>query len=326
MTAYNNPSLSARLLRAIGDRIALRNKKNPRLCIINYHRILAAPDPFLSSEPDVKAFRWQMGLLAECFNVIPLHEALAALKENALPPRAVCVTFDDGYRSVHDLALPILKEFNLHATIFVTSGYLGKGNMWNDRIIEAIQTLPTGVLDLRQVGMGSYPLRNMTDRRHAIDKLTALSKYMPPDMRNALVHNLDDMLGGRLSQSLMLTPQLVSNLVDQGMEIGGHTVSHPILSRLDDEAARYEIEAGKRQLEMIIGQSVRMFAYPNGKVGMDFDERHIQMARDAGFTAAFTTALGAATRMHDSFQMPRGRPWDTTPALFGLRLLRWLAA
>lgn len=326
MTAYNTASLSTRLLRAIGDRIALRYKKNPRLCIINYHRILAAPDPFLASEPDVGAFRWQMELLAESFNVIPLHEALTALKKNELPPRAVCVTFDDGYRSVYDLALPILKEFNLHATIFVTSGYLGKGNMWNDKIIETIQTLPTGVLDLRRVGMGSYPLTNLTDRRHAIDKLTALSKYMPPDARNALAKDLDDMLGGRLSPNLMLTPQLVRKLVEQGMEIGGHTVSHPILSRVDDEAARYEIEAGKRQLEMITGRSVNLFAYPNGKIGMDFDERHIQMAKDAGFTAAFTTAPGAATGKHDSFQMPRGRPWDTTPALFGLRLLRWLAA
>ena len=59
--------------------------------------------------------------------------------------------------------------------------------------------------------------------------------------------------------------------------------------------------------------------------GKDFDERHTAMAREAGFSAAFTTSVGAVTSALDRFQLPRSRPWDRSPLMFGLRLLRWLA-
>jgi peptidoglycan/xylan/chitin deacetylase (PgdA/CDA1 family) len=123
----------------------------------------------------------------------------------------------------------------------------------------------------------------------------------------------------------MLTPEMVINLDRQGMEIGAHTVTHPILTSLDDAAARAEIRTSKEQLEALIGKPVRLFAYPNGKVGMDFDARHVAMVREAGFDAAFTTAVGAITRTQDRYQLPRSRPWDRSPLLFGLRLLSWLA-
>lgn len=326
MTHVKRPArITARLLRAAGDRIARQNRKNPRFCIINYHRILAKADPLLTFDPDVNDFRWQMELLADCFNVMPLHEALEALKAGSLPPRVVCITFDDGYQSFHDLALPILTELNLHATVFVTSGYLGNGNMWNDRIIQAVQALPTGLLDLRGIGMGVHSLISLADRRQAIDRLTSLSKYVSAEERAMLTEKLENMCGCRASHDLMLTPQLVRNLAHEGVDIGGHTVSHPILSQLDDDAARQEIEAGKHQLEAITGKPVRMFAYPNGKVGMDFNERHARMAKEAGYSAAFTTDMGAVTGKQDFFQLPRSRPWDATPGLFGLRLLHWMA-
>ncbi|WP_379677699.1 polysaccharide deacetylase family protein [Massilia consociata] len=296
-----------------------------RVCVINYHRILAEHDPLLASEPDLATFRWQMELLARCFNVLPLHEAVAAVAAGTVPPRAVCITFDDGYRSVHDLALPVLREFGLPATVFVTSGYVGQGSMWNDRIIEAVQTLPAGELDLSALGLGAYPLHSLDDRKATLGTLTERSKYLPPQARRDLIERLEALVGDGLAQGLMLTPEMVVNLDRNGIEIGAHTVSHPILTSLDDDSARLEIAAGKEQLEHILGKPVRLFAYPNGKVGKDFDQRHVDMVREAGFTAAFTTAVGALTRDQDRFQLPRSRPWDATPFLFGLRLLSWMA-
>ena len=134
------------------------------------------------------------------------------------------------------------------------------------------------------------------------------------------------MVGDDLASGLMLTPAMILNLRRSGIDIGAHTVTHPILTSLDNETARLEIVAGKADLEEIIGQPVRLFAYPNGKAGMDFDGRHTAMVREAGFDAAFTTLPGPITRGHDRFQLARSRPWDKTPLMFGLRLLRWLAA
>lgn len=316
---------AARVLRAVGDIIAPGGKGAGRLCVVNYHRVLEQADPLLDTEPDITTFRWQMELLAEAFHVVPLHEALTTLASERMPPRTVCITFDDGYRSVHDLALPILKELGLPATVFVTSGCMDDGHMWNDRIIAAIKGLPGDHLDLRDVGLGNYPLDGTEARRQAVLKLTEASKYLPPAARDGLIRRLDGLVGGAHGSELMLTREMVANLARNGIEIGGHTISHPILTSLDDEVSRREIAGCKQELEAITGKPVRYFAYPNGKVGMDFDQRHVQMAKDAGYEAAFTTAVGAVTRRADLFQLPRSRPWDRTPFLFGLRLLRWLA-
>jgi peptidoglycan/xylan/chitin deacetylase (PgdA/CDA1 family) len=318
-------NMTSRMIRAVGDTIAPRGKGKGRVCIINYHRVLKTSDPLLESEPNINTFRWQMELLADCFNVMPLHDAVLALATQRMPPRAVCITFDDGYRSTHDFALPILREFNLPATVFVTSGYADGSIMWNDRIIEAVQHWPTGQFDLREFGLGIYSLENLSDRKLAIDRLTKALKYLPPKARLDLTQKLEHLVGDGLAHGLMLTQEMLVNLSQQGIEIGGHTISHPILTSLEDESARYEIAVCKEQLEAITGKPVRLFAYPNGKAGLDFDERHVQMAKEAGFTAAFTTAVGAATSKHDLFQLPRSRPWDSTPFRFGLRLLRWLA-
>jgi len=316
--------ISSRLVRFVGDRLAPRRPGGGRLCILNYHRVLKSADPLLAAEPDVAAFRWQMKMLADCFNVLPLDQALAALAEDRIPPRAVCITFDDGYRSTHDLALPILREFGFPATVFVTTGYVGSGSMWNDRILESLRTLEAEQLDLSDAGLGSYPVGTLAERRETLALLTERAKYLAPDLRQELVERLDRLAGTRESDP-MLTDQMIHTMAAQGVEIGAHTISHPILAKLNDESARFEIAESKRQLEAITGKPVRYFAYPNGKPGIDFHERHMAMARDAGFEAAFSTAMGAAGNHHDRFALPRSRPWDATRPFYISRMLYWLA-
>lgn len=312
-------------IRTLGNVLAAGPAAN-RFCIVNYHRVLPTFNPLLASEPDVVTFTWQMEVLKRGFNVLPLREAVASISAGRqLPPRTMCITFDDGYRSIHDLALPVLRRLDLPATVFVTSGHVDKGNMWNDRIIEAVQMLPDGPLDLRDLGLGAFSLRGVDDRMEAIGVLTERSKYLPPAERSHVIERLAAMAGGTMTPELMLTRDMLLNLDRHGIEIGAHTVTHPILTSLDDAAARAEIVGGKQELETILRKPVRLFAYPNGKVGMDFDHRHVAMVREAGFEAAFTTAVGAITQEQDRFQLPRSRPWDRNPLMFGLRLLRWLA-
>jgi len=326
MTAYVRSSHpGARLVRFAGDRLARQDVGAERLCIINYHRVLAQPDPLIDSEPHLAIFRWQMKLLADGFNVLPLADALDLLGRGRLPSRAVAITFDDGYSSTHDLALPVLREFGLPATVFVTSGFLDQGNMWNDRILEAVRRLPEGPLDMQMHGAGKYQLSGQNARRQAVLQLTETAKYLPPEQRSALIVELERRAGRAAFPDLMLTPEMVRSLARSNVEIGAHTVSHPILMSLDDASARREITDCKRELETITGGPVRFFAYPNGKEGRDFDQRHVEMAREAGYAAAFTTALGAASRGNDRFLLPRSRPWDDNPLFFALRLLRWLA-
>jgi peptidoglycan/xylan/chitin deacetylase (PgdA/CDA1 family) len=325
MKAYvPSTSVGSRLVRFVGDRLTQRGPGRGRLCILNYHRVLPSADPLLEAEPDVAAFRWQMKVLADCFNVLPLDEALDALARGTMPPRAVCITFDDGYRSTHDLALPVLREFGFPATVFVTTGHIGSSNMWNDRILESLRTLDADQLDLSDAGLGSYPVGSLAERRETVNVLTEHAKYLAPELRQDLVERLDRLVGNRQTD-LMLTDDMIRSMAVQGVEIGAHTISHPILAKLNDESARFEIAESKRQLEAIVGKPVRYFAYPNGKPGIDFHERHMEMARDAGFDAAFSTTIGAAGHQHNHFALPRSRPWDTTRPFYISRMLYWLA-
>ncbi len=106
------------------------------------------------------------------------------------------------------------------------------------------------------------------------------------------------------------------------IEIGAHTVDHPILASVADEVAESQIRASREQLEAMIGAPVKSFAYPNGKPHRDYLARHVGMARAAGFDLALATAWGAATAESDPFQIPRVAAWDSDALRYGLRLAR----
>lgn len=325
--AFPPDGISAGLMRFVGNRIAAGDPARRRLCILNYHRIMARPDPLLDSEPTVDTFSWQMDLLASCFNVLPLAEAVERIAAGTLPPRAVAITFDDGYRSLYELALPVLRERNLPATVFVTSGHMDdESSMWNDVILEAVRRFPPGEpsIDLGDIGLDTYSMNGQEERRRSAALLTERCKYLRPPERRVMLDRLQALAQTDLRQHLMLTPDMLCELLAHGVDIGGHTVTHPILARLDDAAAYGEIADNKRDLERIIGRPLKLFAYPNGKRGIDYEPRHTRMVKEAGYHAAFTTAAGAAARDHDPFEFPRSRPWDTSALMFGGRMLQWL--
>jgi peptidoglycan/xylan/chitin deacetylase (PgdA/CDA1 family) len=186
-----------------------------------------------------------------------------------------------------------------------------------------LRTIDAERLDLSDAGLGSYPVGTLDERRESVALLTERAKYLAPTLRQELVDRLDRRASDDTAP--MLTGDMIRSMARQGIEIGAHTISHPILTKLNDESARFEIAESKRQLEAITGKQVRYFAYPNGKPGIDFHESHMAMAREAGFDAAFSTAMGAAGSQHDRFALPRSRPWDTTRPFYISRMLYWLA-
>src|SRR5205814_8341026 len=121
-----------------------------------------------------------------------------------------------------------------------------------------------------------------------------------------------------LPNNLMLTTEQLRGLRDAGMEIGAHTVNHPILSRLPAVHARREIADSKARLEAILGERVSLFAYPNGKPGQDYLPEHVQLVREAGFDAAVSTHWGACDRHVDAYQVPRFTPWHEGHTAFAV--------
>jgi len=298
-----------------------------RLSILIFHRVLPQPDPLFPGELHALQFEKTCSWLKEWFNVLPLDEAARRLVEGGLPARAAAITFDDGYADNEEKALPILQRFGLNASFFVATGFLDGGRMWNDTLIESVRGCRADVLDLRDTvanTLGALPLGTLELRRQAIRRLIAAIKYLPQPVRDTWVAAVAQRSGAQLPDNLMMRSEQVRNLHRAGMRIGGHTVSHPILARVDLGAARREITAGREALQAIVDDDVTLFAYPNGKPGDDYPPEAVQMVREAGFKAAVSTAWGAASAGDDPYQLPRFTPWDRSRGRFGLRLWRQL--
>lgn len=292
------------------------------LTTLIFHRVLPAPDALRPGEPDRVRFDQLMRFIAGNFTVLPLPVAVDRLQNGNLPRRACCITFDDGYADNLAIALPILKKYHLPATVFVATGYLDGGRMFNDAVIDAIVLTRKDQLDLRELDLGLYPLVTNEEKLAAVSTILNRIKFSPPELRdNQVAGILEAAACGPLPTDIMLTSKQVKELAERGVEIGGHTVAHTILTTLDDERALEEIKVGKQQLEAITGKPVTSFAYPNGKLGRDYAEHHAPLVKEAGFERAVSTAFGVGTCDSDIFQLPRFTPWGRTQLRKSAQLL-----
>lgn len=297
--------------------------KNGRLSVFIFHRVLPTPDSLFPDEPDARRFNELMTWIGSWFNVLPLDQAIDKLAQQSLPERAASITFDDGYADNHAIALPILKKYGLPATFFIATGFLNGGRMWNDTIIESIRSSPLSTLDLSPMQLGIHPISSLPEKQEAIHSLIQQIKYQSIQKRLALTSEIANLAQATPPTDLMMTTEEVVQLRQAGMQIGAHTVSHPILAKTDLAEARHEIHGSKRFLEETLGEPVRLFAYPNGKPDVDYLTEHVALVRDLGFDAAVSTASGSASVKNADFhQLPRFTPWDKTKSRFALRLLQ----
>lgn len=309
-------TLAARLLPLL-----LKTRGEQRLSILIYHRVLSTPDPMRPNEPEVGEFDWQMRLLRTHFNPVSLLDALEGLRTGTLPARAVCVTLDDGYADNESCALPILRKYQIPATVFISTGFLNGGRMWNDSIIETVRKCDGKILDLSELDLGCYSLDSVAERLAAAISIIQKIKHLDPQIRSALVREIEKRVTS-LPNDLMLTDAQVQSLARSGISIGAHTVNHPILCSVSDEIARREISESKLYLEELLQMPVDVFAYPNGRPGLDYRDEHRDMVKDLGFKAAVSTHCGVSTNRSDRFQLPRFTPWDRTEFKFAVRLLK----
>lgn len=292
-----------------------------RLAILTYHRVLQEPDPLQADEPDARLFDRQMSWLAQNFHVLPLPDAVDRLRRGSLPSRAVCVTFDDGYANNLEVALPILQRHGIAATVFVAVDAVERGLMWNDLVIEAVRRCKSDA-NLARAGFEGLSAANDGARAHCVAQLLQKLKYLPLAERWERAARLFRELADADPPRLMMTPQMVRALGQAGVDIGAHTVNHPILMKLDDATARSEIVGSRQWVRDMTGTAPRSFAYPNGRPGLDYDRRHAEMVRDAGFDLAVSTLWACASQRSDVYELPRIAPWDRTKDRFCARIAR----
>jgi peptidoglycan/xylan/chitin deacetylase (PgdA/CDA1 family) len=334
----------ARLFR----RRAMRNT-----LILLYHRVTdVRTDPqFLCVTPD--NFSQQMEVLRRSWNPISLHQLGIGLREQKVPRRGVLVTMDDGYADNLYNAKPILERYEIPAIVFVASGYVGfEREYWWDEL-ERLLLQPGSLPEELKFQL------NGTDRQWKLGKSAVfyseenyrshanwnLGKKSVPTERHSLyldlyrlMRPLEPRQQGEILDKLhawsackssprelclpMTAPELRKLREGNLIDVGSHTISHPILSSLPLDSQRKEISGSRDLLEEIIGESVTSFAYPFGGDG-DYTPQTVELVRDAGFESAFSTAPGLIQNESEALRLPRNwvRNWDGDT--FAHRLEEW---
>jgi peptidoglycan/xylan/chitin deacetylase (PgdA/CDA1 family) len=303
--------LAAKVLCALGVPALARWRRSHRLAILMFHGV--EPEP-LSSPcdwiTDVSTLRRQLEYVRRHFEVLPLEVALERLRDGTLPKHAAAVTFDDGTRNLLTNAAPVLRELHMPAAVFLATGPMGTTELlWPDRIWSAYQQTAVPEADLTSVGLGVRSLRTEAERIRARDAtMDALKRVSDADRIEdveAVVAALGPEPDVDSGPFQLLSRDEARALAEDGLvTVYPHTVTHPVLSRCDDEKVDYEVSESCQAVEAIAGREPTIFAYPNGRAP-DFTDRDKEALRRYGIRWAVTTVNGFADRRSDPLALPR---------------------
>ncbi len=282
--------------------------------VLRYHsvgdpaRVREYLDPGLSVPPE--RFAAQLALLGRRFEFRTLDELEPLLDGSAAGDRpAVFVTFDDGYRDNHDVALPLLRAAGARATFYVTTGPLASGRgLWISELYRLVPRLPAGPLELDVEGgpldVPADPAARTPVRRTLTRRLAAMTAADRERALDRMAGAAGVPRGEGLAGSFM-TPDQLRALRAAGMLVGAHTRSHPHLALLEPAAHADEVAGSRRDLEAILGEPVEHFAYPNPGGGGAVPDAARTSAAAAGFRTAVTSRPGPLVPGADRLRLPR---------------------
>ena len=288
-------------------------RQRTRALVLRYHAITPTAEEVLYAAPSIclsaQAFRVQMRFLKRAYRVLPLDELVHAMQRGGkLPPRAVAITFDDGYADNYLLAGPVLRDLGLPATVYVSTGTLDGGPPLWMSVCRAVVLLAAGDR-LRVPGLDPIPLGARPDRGDAVRTLTRALVPLDPAERAARLESAAASAGVDPTQALagvMLTWDQVRALAAAGWTIGAHTVTHVNVALVAPRTAEAEIVASRDAVATATGKPCEHFAYTNaGGEAQYFGPAVADILRRSGFRSAVTSAPGAVHPGADLFLLPR---------------------
>lgn len=295
--------------------------------ILLYHRIVrTSTDPYnLVVTPE--HFAQQMAHLHRTCYPMRLHDLVKAIRNRALPDRAVAVTFDDGYADNYLHARPILESTKIPATIFVTSDNIDNSHeyWWDDLdrmfLISLPLSKPLRITIENQIHEWKIDSRMQLESTRK--EIFTLMRPLDSLTREGVLCQLASWTGleriGRPDYRAVTTAQLLDLACSEYIDIGAHTRSHPMLSALSPDAQYAEIVGGREILESKIQRPVDLFAYPFGTL-YDFNDQTVEIIRTAGFQAATTIVPGSVEVGDDLFRLRRCAVYDWGLTVFEKKL------
>ncbi|MBI1765621.1 MAG: polysaccharide deacetylase family protein [Acidobacteria bacterium] len=240
--------------------------------------------------------------MTQHYRLLPLSDIADCLATGrTLPPATAAITIDDGYRDFYEVAFPLLLKYRAPATLYVATDFIDhKTWLWTDKLRFLTERTPASeVVAVLKSRTQRFALTDHLSRLRAADKINAALKTLPNDQKEETIKRIAatlDVLVPPLPPHEFggLTWAQIREMDAEGIEVGSHTVTHPILPNVtDDEVLQYELAASKARLEEMLGRQVPLFCYPNGRN----DARVQRATATAGYSCAVTNVPGMNTNL-----------------------------
>lgn len=303
-------------------------EKTPRVFV--YHRFLPAginhPDRVSSD-----IFKWQLELISKNFRVMTFCKLLDFFyNHRKWPKRCAIITVDDGYRDFFLYGYPVLRELGLEATFFVTTNFIDRKIwLWPDRLNAALFNTNKQYLDVTfSSNKIILSLKSDSEKNTAwkilCDYCVSISNKERKEFIQKIETTLDVILQDLPSEGYEASNwEELREMAQNNIEIGSHSLNHPILSRVGPEELAIEVSKSKFVLEEMLAVPIKTFCYPNSYPA-DINDEVIKNVVAAGYLGAvFWTDLSR----WDPYQVPRmvisNDRNDFISKLFGLNLLNY---
>ena len=293
----------------------VRRRRRGHLRILMYHRF-----DWVAGAADALAA--QCAHLRRAYTPVTLEDAAQHLEEGRpFPANAVTVTVDDGHADFERIALPVFRAHGIPVTLYLATDFVdGTEWLWFDRIEHALRESRRRAFRDPLSGE-EHPIATRAERSSAFLAVVERAKLVSDAERRRLPADVARALDVELpaappAEYAPVTWDAVRRMQGEGVEIGAHTRSHPILSRLADRAAlEEEIVGSARRIGEMTGRAPRHFCYPNGRAD-DVTPETIAVVRAGGFRTAVTTEPGFADPASDPFRLRRIGAGPETPAAY----------
>jgi peptidoglycan/xylan/chitin deacetylase (PgdA/CDA1 family) len=272
----------------------LRRSSTPKFGILCYHRVGTEGVP-LFSRLQPRVFEMQMRYLRKHYRIVSLGQLCHELREADPVEPTLAITFDDGYRDLYIHAFPVLKKYEIPATIYLIGQCVETGEVpWYDRIFLALKSAPGPSLDAKMDSLRTFELSSPEARVQAAWNIVCYLRTIPDIHRRAWCAAFEGrfQLPQKELEGRMLDWDQVRAMYRGGVFFGAHTMTHPSVSRLDVDELEEELGRSRRILEERLGVPVTDFSYPFGKPS-DRSLAAEEFLTGCGYRSAVTTAEGA---------------------------------
>jgi peptidoglycan/xylan/chitin deacetylase (PgdA/CDA1 family) len=287
--------LTLRLMKSCGVFSLARVMSSGMARILMYHNFSNGRTTDAGSV-NATTLREQLEYLVRHFHVVPLPRVFQQLKQRrSLDQLTTVLTIDDGRSNCYDVLFPLLKEFRVPATFFVVTSFINREDwLWTDKIL----------------WLSEQPSRPRELSAEEIEKTFSNLNRLRPEVRTQYIEGLATCMSVRIpveapSQYAPCSWDQLREMAESGLvEIGSHTVTHPILSGVTDDECWRELTISRAQIELALGRPVAAFCFPNGKTG-DYRLSQLQQVREAGYKGAVAANSGLVTNQSNPYELPR---------------------